>query len=63
MYVLIALVATLLLIQLGCAQLARTSVSRMMRPADDWEDEDIDRWLALIEPFPLEDPTRAGRRD
>ncbi|MHC4340258.1 MAG: hypothetical protein ACYSX0_08610 [Planctomycetota bacterium] len=55
--------ATLLLIQLGCAQLARTSVSRMMRPADDWEDEDIDRWLALIEPFPLEGPTRAGRRE
>jgi hypothetical protein len=63
MYVLIALVAILLLIQLGCARLARGAVSRMMRPADDWEDEDMDRWLALIEPFPLEDSTRAGRRE
>ena len=63
MYVLFALVATLLLMQWACARLARRSASRMMRPADDWEPEDIDRWLALIEPFPLEDPTRAGRRE
>jgi hypothetical protein len=62
MYELIGLVAILILLQWACGRLARRSVSRMMRPAEDWEPEDVDRWLDLIESFPLEGPTRAARR-
>ena len=62
MYELIGLVAILILLQWACGRLARRSVSRMMRPAEEWEPEDVDRWLDLIEPFPLHrGPTRAAR--
>jgi len=36
---------------------ARRDATHLMRPADEWEAEDVDRWLALIEPFPLRKPT------
>ena len=55
MTILLALVALLLTTQLYCSRLARRKVARMMRPGDDWEPEDLDRWLALIEPFDLEE--------
>jgi len=29
-----------------------------VRPAEEWEPEDVEAWLALIEPFPLGDPSR-----
>jgi len=55
-----ALLSALLLLQWRFGRLARRTQSRMMRPADDWEPEDVDRWLALIEPFPL--PEQRGSR-
>jgi len=36
---------------------ARREATHLMRPADEWDAEDVDRWLALIEPFPLRKPT------
>jgi len=36
-----------------CVRWARRRRARLMRPAELWEAEDVDRWLALIEPFPL----------
>jgi hypothetical protein len=41
-----------------CGRLARRKDAAMMRPADEWDAGDVDRWLALIEPFPLPDPAR-----
>jgi len=60
MNTLLTLIAVLSLAQWLCARRARGTLSRMMRPADDWDGDDTDRWLALIEPFPLPDPT--GKR-
>jgi len=61
MTVLLLVVGSLLLAQLSCGVLARRATSHMMRPGDDWDGEDVERWLALIEPFPLRKPAR-GRR-
>ena len=36
---------------------ARREAAHLMRPFDEWDGEDVDRWLALIEPFPLRKPT------
>jgi hypothetical protein len=36
---------------------ARRDATHLMRPADQWDEADVDRWLALIEPFPLRKPT------
>jgi hypothetical protein len=61
MFTLLILIGALLLGQWLCGRLARRKVARMMRPADDWDVGDVDRWLALIEPFPLRDspPSRS----
>lgn len=32
----------------------------MMRPAGEWTGEDVRRWLALIESFPLPEPEEAA---
>ena len=61
MYVLAALVLLLLLAQVLCLRQARRKDSRLMRPADDLEPEDVDRWLDLIEPCDLRDPTAEPR--
>lgn len=53
MLTLLLLIAALLIGQWVCGRLANRKVARMMRPADDWDVGDVDRWLALIEPFPL----------
>jgi hypothetical protein len=36
---------------------ARRDAARLMRPADEWDEDDVERWLALIEPFPLRKTT------
>lgn len=61
-----ALALMLLLVALaaghaGCRARARRRTSRLMRPAADLEPEDVDRWLSLIEPFPLGRTTRPRR--
>ena len=61
MIVLLTLVALLLVLQLCCARRARNSVSRMMGPAEEWEPEDVDGWLDLIEPFPLGEREQQNR--
>jgi len=54
MITLLILTAALLAAQQVCSRLARRTEAQMMsRPADDWDGDDIDRWLELIEPFPL----------
>ena len=55
MSTLLILTGALLFGQWLCGRLARRKVARMMRPAEDWDVGDVDRWLALIEPFPLRD--------
>jgi hypothetical protein len=57
MTALLALTVAVGLCQWLCGRLARRAAARMMRPADEWDAEDTDRWLALIEPFPLPRPT------
>ena len=52
---LVGLLAALLIVQLVCLRQARRKVEHMMRPGEHWDGEDIDRWLALIETFPLGD--------
>ena len=47
------LLAALLAAQIACQRRANARVQRMMRSGDEWEAEDIDHWLALIETFPL----------
>ena len=61
MFTLLALVLLLLLGQTLCLRLARRSDSRLMRPAEDLEPEDVDRGLDLIEPCDLRDPTAEPR--
>jgi len=43
----------LLLAQWLCSRRARRGAARLMRPADEWDAEDVDFWLERIEPFPL----------
>jgi len=57
MMTLLLLAAALLAGQWLCGRRARRDATRLMRPADEWDAEDVDRWLALIEPFPLRKPT------
>ena len=62
MTTLITLIAVLLLGQWLCGRWTRRKTARMMtRPVEDWDGDDVDRWLDLIEPFPLPDPTRPRR--
>jgi len=53
MTVLLGLLAILFATHLICVRRARRVAGRLMRPAAQLEAEDYDRWLALIEPFPL----------
>lgn len=62
MTVLAILLAALTLAQLWFGVRARRVAARLMRPPEEWEDEDLDRWLALIEPFPLPEPDRSRGR-
>lgn len=41
---------------------ARRDATHLMRPADEWDEADVDRWLALIEPFPLGNPAADRKR-
>ena len=61
MVLIAVLIAVLLLLQWRFGRLARKSQSRMMGPGDEWEPEDVDRWLDLIEPFPLPERRRERR--
>ena len=58
MWLLLVLAIGLAATQAASARSARASARRRMRPGGDWEADDVDYWLALIEPFPLPDPTR-----
>ena len=58
---LLLLLAALAAGHAGCMVRARRKASRLMRPAADLEPEDVDRWLSLIEPFPLGRPSRPRR--
>jgi hypothetical protein len=53
---LLGLSAALLLAQWHFGRRARADAARL-KPAEEWDDEDVARWLALIEPFPLRKPT------
>jgi hypothetical protein len=57
MLTLLLLTVAILLGQWTLTRRARRDATRLMRPADEWDAEDVDRWLALIEPFPLRKPT------
>ena len=57
MWTLLSLFASLLTAQAICARRAKRETQHMMRSGDLWEAEDLDRWLELIEPFPLGDTT------
>jgi hypothetical protein len=54
---LLLLTVAVLLGQWLLGRRARRDAAHLMRPADEWDAEDVDRWLALIEPFPLRKPT------
>ena len=58
MLVLLGVTTGVLLVTLLSQRAARRQGSRWMRPADEWTADDVDRWLDLIEPFPLRHPTR-----
>jgi hypothetical protein len=53
----LGLSAALVLAQWLLGRRARRHAARLLKPADQWDGEDVDRWLALIEPFPLRKPT------
>ncbi len=57
MTALLLLVTALVLAQWLFGRRARRDTARLMKPAEEWDAEDVDRWLALIEPFPLRKPT------
>jgi len=61
MWILLSLLAALLAAQSALQGRARAHVQRMMRSGDEWDPGDLDRWLALIEPFPLGDERSANR--
>ncbi|MGQ0613514.1 MAG: hypothetical protein ACT4PV_07255 [Planctomycetaceae bacterium] len=52
------LVLAVALAGLASRRRALRRVERLMLPADQLGIEDVDHWLALIEPFPFEHPTR-----
>ena len=54
------LILSLILVTLLARKRTRREEARLMRPADEWSAEDLDCWLDLIEPFPL-DGERASR--
>ena len=47
------LVLALLAAQAALRGRARRRAAQLIRPADEWTSEDTQRWLDLIEPFPL----------
>ena len=61
MWILMILLAPLLVAQVACLRRARERVQRMMRHGEDWDPEDLDHWLALIETFPLGEGRSANR--
>lgn len=50
---LLLILAALLPAHVLCVRRARRRRAHLMRPAELWDCEDVDRWLGLIEPFPL----------
>jgi hypothetical protein len=63
MTLLLGLFGALLAAQVLCARAARRRMAWMMRPAEQWESDDVDRWLALIETFPLGEETSHPRTE
>ncbi len=61
MLVLLLLILSLCAAQHVCARQTRQMKDHLMRPAQDWEDDDVDQWLNLIEPFPLPDRPSESR--
>ena len=60
--ILLSLTVAMVLGQWLFCRRARRDATRLMRPADEWDGEDVDRWLALIEPFPLRHPAPDRKR-
>ena len=56
------LFAALGLAHIACARRARRVQTKMMRPGDTWDPEDLDAWLALIETFELGREDRPSRK-
>ncbi|NJN14606.1 MAG: hypothetical protein HC813_03015 [Planctomycetes bacterium] len=56
------LLLLLVVAQRFCASRVRRQRDRMMRPGTEWDAEDVDRWLALIEPPELPLRPRERRR-
>jgi hypothetical protein len=55
MALLLGLTALLLVAQALCVRAARRDAAQALdRPAEEWDAEDVERWLALIEPTPIE---------
>ena len=57
MTTLLGLTVAALLAQWHFGRRARRDALRHFKPAEEWDAEDVDRWLALIEPFPLRNPS------
>jgi hypothetical protein len=58
----LGLSAALVLAQWLLGRRARRDAARLLKPADEWDDEDVARWLARIEPFPLPESTTETQR-
>ena len=58
MLVLLGVTTGVLLVTLCSLRAVQRQGVRLMRPADEWTADDVDRWLDLIEPFPLRHPSR-----
>lgn len=61
MTILLSVTAALILGQWLLGRRARADAARRWKPAEEWDGADVDRWLALIEPFPLRKPTHNKR--
>ena len=57
MATILGLSAALVLAQWLFGRRARRDAMGPSKPAEEWDGDDVDRWLALIEPFPLRNPT------
>ncbi|MFI5402858.1 MAG: hypothetical protein ACHQ1G_07980 [Planctomycetota bacterium] len=57
MTILLSLTAAVILGQWLFGRRARAGAARRWEPAREGDGADVDRWLALIEPFPLRKPT------